>query len=104
MSGEIDLVTEAMRGHATDLDGIAGSGYDAVLAGEHVTTRGEAFGLMCAFIGRSLRPVQVAGIASTGLAISRVGATATQVREVAALFDEVDDVVASALDLFRGAS
>lgn len=102
MSGEIDVVTEAMRRHAADLDDIAASGCAAVRAGVDVTTQGEAFGLMCAFIGRSLRPVQDAGIASTTLAVGSVRATAAQVRAVAAAFDEVDAVVAVAADRLRG--
>jgi hypothetical protein len=103
MSGEIDVVTEAMRKHAGDLDGIAATGYEAVQAGQGVSTSGDAYGLMCSFIGAALQPVQAAGIASTGLAVASIGATAMQVRAVAAVFDEVDDVVASAMNRFRGA-
>jgi hypothetical protein len=103
LSGEIDVVTEAMRRHAADLDDIAASGCAAVRAGEDVTTQGEAFGRMCAFLGRSLRPVQMAGTATTALAVASVHATATQVRAVAAAFDEVDEAVAEAADRLRGA-
>lgn len=102
MSGEIDLVTGAMRRHADELDDIAASGRAAVRAAEDVTTADDAFGLMCAFLGPSLRPVQVTGIASTALAVGSVHATASQVRAVAAAFDEVDVAVAGAVDRLRG--
>lgn len=102
MSDEIDVVTDSMRKHAGDLDAMASSAYDGVQAGKHVTMSGDAYGVLCSFIGAAIAPVQATGIASTALAVTSLGATAAQLRSVAAVFDEVDDVVASAMDRFKG--
>lgn len=99
---DIHVVTEAMRQHAGDLDGLAASAYQGVEAGRGITTSGNAYGLLCSFIGGAMVPAQATGIASTALAVASLGATATQVRAVAAIFDEVDDVVATAMDRFKG--
>ncbi|MCW2792166.1 MAG: hypothetical protein JWO76_1264 [Nocardioides sp.] len=102
MSGEIDVVTDAMRSHAGRLDQIASHGYEGVQAGQGITASGDAFGIMCSFIGAALQPVAQAGVATTAVAVGSIGATATQVRAVAKIFDEVDEVVEGAMNRFRG--
>ncbi|GAB3769281.1 hypothetical protein FB382_002502 [Nocardioides ginsengisegetis] len=104
MSGEIAVVTDAMRRHAGDLDRLASWTYQGVEAGRTVSTPGDAYGVLCSFIGAAMVPAQATGIASTALAVASLGATAAQLRAVAEVFDEVDDVVGSAMNRFRGNS
>ncbi|MEV7428570.1 MULTISPECIES: type VII secretion target [unclassified Nocardioides] len=101
-SGEIKVVTEAMRSHAGQVEQLAVSAYDGVQAGRDMALDGSAFGVLCSFIGGALAPAQATGIAATGAAVGSLGATALQVRAVAKVFEEVDDVVGSAMDRFRG--
>ena len=44
MSGQIDVVTEAMRSHAGKLDALASDAVQGVEAGRHVLTNGDAYG------------------------------------------------------------
>lgn len=97
----IDVVTEAMRNHANKLDAIADSGQEAVDAGSGNAVNGEAFGVLCSFIGDALSPVQTAGVVNSKIAVGGVSATAHSVRALATIFDEVDEAVNGFMSLFE---
>lgn len=102
MSGGVEVATDAMRRHAAEVEGLAASAYDGVQAGRYLLVSGDAFGVLCSFLGAALAPVQATGVATTSLAVGSLGATAGQLRATAAVLDEVDDVVAGALHRWRG--
>ncbi len=97
----IDVVTEAMRGHADKLDTIAASGKEGVEAGTATLLNGEAFGVICSFIGAALVPVQSAGVVNSQIAVTGISGTANTVRALATVFDEVDEAVNEFMNVFR---
>lgn len=96
---ELAVVTDAMRRHATCLDGLADRGVVAVRAGREVSTPGDAYGVLCSFIGAALVPVQRLGVLDAEAAVGSLRAMADQVRVVAAGFDTTDAAVTRALDV-----
>jgi hypothetical protein len=102
VSGQIDVVTEAMRSHAGKLDALASDAVQGVEAGKHVLTNGDAYGKLCSFIGGAMVPAQLGGIANAALTVASLKATAVQVRSVAATFDKVDEIVNDAMKAFEG--
>ncbi|GGU24394.1 type VII secretion target [Nocardioides albus] len=101
MSDNIDVVVDDMRKHASQLDEIAGDAYAAVQAGSTITTSGDAYGILCSFIGAAMVPVQTAGIAAAAGAVASIGATAGQLRVAAKVIEEADELVGSALNTFE---
>lgn len=98
----IDVVVEEMRDHSRKLDSIAQSGQEAVSAGQEVTTNGDAYGVICSFIGASLLPVQGSGVAVTMAATASVSALAEGVRATATVFESADGVVSDAFKWLKG--
>lgn len=94
----IQVTISELRSHAKKLDTISDSGQEAVDAGAYVTTSGEAFGVLCSFIGAALLPVQGAGVAAAGAACGLTNALAESVRGVANGFELTDEVVREAFE------
>lgn len=101
MSDNIDVVIDDMRKHAGQLDEIAGDAYEAVQAGGTITTSGDAYGVLCSFIGAAMLPVQTAGIAAAAGTVASIGATAGQLRVAAKVIEEADELVGAALKTFE---
>ena len=100
MSGEIDIVVDQMNTHASKLDDVASSGQEGVDAGESVTTNGDAYGVMCQFIGAALLPVQTAGIVNSRAAVTSLTGTANAVRTVAKTIETTDELVSEPFKIF----
>lgn len=101
MSNNVDVVIDDMRKHASQLDEIAGDAHSAVKAGSTITTSGDAYGILCSFIGAAMAPVQTAGIAASAGAVASIGATAGQLRVAAKVIESADELVGSALNTFE---
>ncbi|MBC9735023.1 type VII secretion target [Nocardioides marmotae] len=101
-SEEIKVVTESMRTHAGQVEQLAVSAYEGVQVGGDMALDGEAFGVLCGFIGTALVPAQLTGVSATGAAVGSLAATGLQVRAAAKIFEEADEVIASVMDKFKG--
>lgn len=101
MTGEIRLVVDDMRAHARELDGISQSGREAVEAGSSVRTQGEAYGLLCSFVGASTVPAQEAGILNTKLAVQSVRGVADALRYAAQQLERSDENAETAFSILR---
>lgn len=98
----VELTVEQLRDHARKLDAIADSGREAVRAAEYVGTQGQAFGVLCSFVGEALAPAQDAGAASARAAVGMTSGLADIIRDVARGFEITDQVVSEAFDFLRG--
>ncbi|KQP64091.1 type VII secretion target [Nocardioides sp. Leaf285] len=98
----IDVTLGEMRAHASHLDVIAETATEGVDAGRAVSIHGDAFGLLCAFIGEALEPVQSVGVDSAKAAVAGVSGTADAVRGLADIFGWTDDVVNDLFNVFKG--
>ena len=90
---EFVVDTEALRAHAGKLDQIAADGADATEAAGQVTCNGDAFGILCSFVGAMLEPVEQSGIAEASAAQRSVTATASNMRGMATAYDTADEKV-----------
>ncbi len=97
-----EVNTEVMRSHAAKLDEIAASGRQGVEAGRSVAAQGEAFGIICSFIGAALAPVQQTGIAAAAAAADSLTGTAVGIRASAAAYDAADELSHERLSRFLG--
>lgn len=102
MSGGFQVDTAGMRAHAGRLDHVSQSGADATEAANTVACNGEAFGILCSFVGAALLPVQQAGYLQAKLAQESVKGTAAGVRAMADGYDLVDQAVEKALKKLGG--
>lgn len=101
MSG-FDVDVAGMRAHAGVLDGVSQAGADATEAANTVTCNGEAFGILCSFVGAALLPVQTAGYLQAKLAQESIKGTANGVRAMADAYELVDEAVGKAMKALGG--
>lgn len=99
---EFVVDTDAMRRHADTLDHIGARAEEAVQAAGDCVTGGEAYGLLCSFIGAAIAPVQVLGAAATVAATATIGGTAVGVRGMAEAYDAGDDAVSRGIRAVGG--
>ena len=92
----------AMRAHAGRLDDVSQGGADATEAAGQVACNGEAFGILCSFVGAALLPAQQAGHLQAKLAQESVKGTAAGVRAMADGYELVDQAVEKAMKLLGG--
>lgn len=90
MSNDLEVDVESLRAHATRIRQIAQSGEEAVAAGKHVHAHGEAFGVLCSFIGAALEPFTLAGIGATEASVGMLNGLAKAVGETADLIETTD--------------
>lgn len=101
MSNVVDVVTGEMRQHASRLERIARDGERGVEAARTVSVEGDAFGLLCSFLGSALNPVEAVGVLTTQGAVAGIDGMAASVRGLATLFEETDDGVEAGFRYFR---
>lgn len=93
MSG-FDVSVDGLRAHAARLDEVSQAGADATDAAGQVVCGGEAFGILCSFVGAALLPTQTAGYLQAKLAQDSLKGTAAGVRLMADGYEAVDEAVA----------
>ncbi len=102
MSIDVRVSVEEMRAHADRLHDVANDGRTGVEAARTVSCHGDAFGLLCSFIGAKISPVEGVGVATAATAVTGIDATAEAIRGLATLFERADAAVDELFDLFKG--
>jgi hypothetical protein len=100
----IDVTISEMQAHANRLDGIADQARRGLDAARSVSCHGDAFGILCAFIGAQLTPVEEEGVAMPRLATGGIEGTAEMMRDLARLFQATDEVVGDVFSVFKGSA
>lgn len=101
MSEVVDVVVTSMREHAKRLETIGEDGERGVDAAETVSCHGDAFGLLCSFLGTALIPVERVGVLTAKGAVAGIDGTAASMRGLALMFEEADEAISDAFDHFK---
>jgi hypothetical protein len=99
---ELTVDTDAMRSHASALDGIASGLAEAVDAAATTTMPDDSFGLLCAFLVPPAMLLQGAAAAGVTAGSTAVAGTRTGVRSSADAYDAIDRTVQDALKTLEG--
>jgi hypothetical protein len=102
MSDQYEVLTEALADHARKVDGFADRLAQAAATAREVGLPTDAYGLYCQALPAMLNPLQHIGVAALTSSAKRLSATATNVRDAAENYAEIDDHNALALHRMRG--
>lgn len=91
MTDQYEILTEALAIHAKNVNGFADRLVQAVDAAREVSLPSDAFGLYCADLPLMLNPLQYLGAAALDCGAKRLTTTASNVREAAERYAEIDD-------------
>lgn len=91
MADQYEVLTEALATHAENVNKFADRLAEAVDAAREVSLPSDAFGLCCADLPLMLNPLQYLGAAALDSGAKRLTTTASNVREAAERYAEIDD-------------
>jgi hypothetical protein len=97
VSGDLVVDTDAMRAHASALDGIAAGLAEAVDAAATTAMPDTSFGLLCSFLVLPATAIQGSAAAGVVAGSTAVGGTRAGIGASADAYDVIDDAVRSAL-------
>jgi hypothetical protein len=100
---EVVVDTDAMRAHATALDGIARGLSEAVDAAATTAMPDASFGLLCSFLVLPMTTIQGAAAAGVIAAGAAVDGTRVAIRGSAEAYDVVDAGVQRVMKAIEGA-
>jgi len=91
MSGDFEIVTDALSDHAGKLDGLVSRLRTALDAARQVTMNDDAYGIICRPFAALLNPVEQRGADAVQGAVEAMEATATGVRNTVTTYQEVEE-------------
>lgn len=103
MSEQYEVLTEALRGHATALQGFADRLNQAVDAARQVSMPDDAYGVICQFLPPVLNPLEEHGVAALQGSAEGMDTTAANVTDTAEDYAAADDRNAQAMHRMRDA-
>ncbi|WP_346073706.1 ESX-1 secretion-associated protein, partial [Saccharopolyspora thermophila] len=91
MAGEMNVVIENLRSHASKVDGVVDQLNTAVDAAQQVSLDNDAYGILCRPFAWMLDPVEQHGIQTLRTAVDGMRKVADNVRDAAEEYQAVDD-------------